>query len=209
MNISRNARFVAVLLATVNWVLPASRVHALEPPTDRLLSVPRTKAAYVNDIALGKGGQLRGYVFDREGQPSDAFHLRVTRNERPAVEVVTDKNGRFHVDGMRGGMFQVAAGKQTYMCRGWAAGTAPPKARDQLLVVPEGVVERGQRPIGDLFVSDPVMVGLIVAAAIAIPIAVYNSKDSSPPGSFISISNICLRLLRSNRGPSSHTSANS
>ncbi len=183
MNISRYARFVVVLLAISNWVLPVAQVHALDPPNGGQLTVPRTKPVYVNDIALGKAGQLRGYVFDSQGQPSKAYHLKVTSSGRSAVEVTTDKQGRFQVDGMRGGMFQVAAGKQTYLCRGWVEGTAPPKARDQLLVVPDSVVERGQRPIGDLFVGDPIMVGLIVAAAIAIPIAVFNSRDDSPPGS--------------------------
>ncbi len=183
MNISRNARFVAVLLATSNWVLPIAQVHGFGPPTDSQLTAPRTKAVYVNDIALGKSGQLTGYVFSHQGQPSADFHLKVTQNGRPAVEVVTNKQGQFQVDALRGGKFQVAAGKQIYLCRGWAAGTAPPKARDQLLVVPDGVIQRGQRPIGDLFVADPIMVGLIVAAAIAIPIAVYNSRDDSPPGS--------------------------
>lgn len=183
MKISRTARCLAMLLATLNWVLPVSQVHAFEPPNPQQLTTPRTKAVYVNDIAFGTGGQLRGYVFNRQGQPSDAFRLKVTQNGRPATEVVTDKQGRFQVDGMRGGMFQVAAGKQTYMCRGWVAGTAPPKARTDLLVVPDGVVERGQRPIGDLFFADPVMVGLVVAAAIAIPIAVSNSKDDASPGS--------------------------
>ena len=181
MNLSRIARYAALMLATLNWVLPVSQIQALESPARQRPSVSRSQAVYVNDIALGKGGQLSGYVLDRQGQPAEAFRLKVVQSGRPDVEVVTDKQGRFQVDGMRGGPFQVRAGENTYLCRGWVHGTAPPKARNQLLVVAGGAVERGQRPIGELV--DPVMLGLIVAAAIAIPIAVSNSKNSSPPGS--------------------------
>jgi hypothetical protein len=44
-------------------------------------------------------------------------------------------------------------------------------------------VERGQRPFSDLFFADPLLVGLVVAAAIAIPIAVSSSRNDRPAGS--------------------------
>ena len=183
MNISRNARFFAVLLATLNWVIPVSQVQALDPPSRDLLSGTPNTPVHINDIALAKGGQLRGVVLDRQAQPTNAFRVTVIQEGRQIAMVETDKGGRFQVDGLRGGLFQVAAGQNTYMCRGWAPGTAPPAARDQLLVVPDLVVERGQRPFSDLFFADPVMVGLIIAAAVAIPIAVSRSRKDSPPGS--------------------------
>ena len=170
-------------LATLNWVIPVSQVQALDPPSRDLLSGTPNTPVHINDIALAKGGQLRGVVLDRQAQPTNAFRVTVIQEGRQIAMVETDKGGRFQVDGLRGGLFQVAAGQNTYMCRGWAPGTAPPAARDQLLVVPDLVVERGQRPFSDLFFADPVMVGLIIAAAVAIPIAVSRSRKDSPPGS--------------------------
>jgi hypothetical protein len=43
------------------------------------------------------------------------------------------------------------------------------------MVAGEGV-ERGQRPFSDLL-SGPLLIGLLIAAAVAIPIAIHNSQD--------------------------------
>ncbi len=183
MNVSRNARILAVLLATLNWIFPVSQAQALNPPTDGHATTEQRPGVHINDIALGAGGQLSGMVLSRHGKPTDAFPVTVTQKGRAVGTLSPDKSGRFQISGIHGGLFQVSAGRNAYMCRGWVAGTAPPIVRDQLLIVPEGIVENGQRPFSDLFFADPVMVGLIVAAAIAIPIAVTKSRRDSPPGS--------------------------
>jgi hypothetical protein len=72
----------------------------------------------------------------------------------------------------------LAAGGSVHLCRCWAAGTAPPAAQGEVLLVPIGLVERGQRPIGEIL-ANPILIGLIIAAAIALPIAVHNSKDDA------------------------------
>jgi len=50
-------------------------------------------------------------------------------------------------------------------------------ALNQLLVVSDSSVERGQRPIGELFCSPPFLIGALIVAAIVIPIAVHNAQD--------------------------------
>ena len=56
--------------------------------------------------------------------------------------------------------------------------TAPPAASQSLLLVKDGETIRGQQPIANLFTS-PLVIGLVLAAAIAIPIAVNNSSKSN------------------------------
>jgi hypothetical protein len=46
-----------------------------------------------------------------------------------------------------------------------------------VLVVADSAVARGQRPIGEIL-CNPVLIGLLIAAAIAIPIAVHNRSGS-------------------------------
>ena len=62
-----------------------------------------------------------------------------------------------------------------------APGTAPPAANDRLLLVTESNVTRGQQPINRLV--DPLLLGVIIAGAVAIPIAVRNSNNDRPSGS--------------------------
>ena len=53
-----------------------------------------------------------------------------------------------------------------------------PQLQSRYLLSPNQQIQRGQRPIAD-FLSGPVLIGLVIAAAIAIPIAIHNSKDSA------------------------------
>ncbi|MHB8863510.1 MAG: carboxypeptidase-like regulatory domain-containing protein [Pirellulaceae bacterium] len=179
MNRARKTCWMALCLAMLNGTLPLSHLCGGEPSAP----ATRAKSARVVDVALGTGGELRGRVLDVQGRPAIASHIAVLQEGQPIATVASDRQGAFLLRGLHGGLFHVTSGNHLYICRGWAPGTAPPAASDQLLVVEGGVVERGQRPISDLFLSDPVMIGLIVAAAIAIPIAVSNSKSGRRSGS--------------------------
>ena len=112
MNVSRNARCLAVALATLNWVIPASQVQALNPPGQNSSTAREGKGVPINDIALAAGGQLRGVVLNPHGQPTDTFHVTVVQdglvpNGRRIDTMTPDKQGRFHFDGLHGGLFQV------------------------------------------------------------------------------------------------------
>jgi hypothetical protein len=80
-------------------------------------------------------------------------------------------------------MFKLVAAESACLCRGWAPGTAPPVAVEQLLVTSSDVVVRAQYPFSHLIFGDPILIGAAIAGAIAIPIAVANSKSESPSGS--------------------------
>jgi hypothetical protein len=51
-----------------------------------------------------------------------------------------------------------------------------------LLVDGSQGIARGQQPICDLL-TNPLVIGLVVAAAIAIPVAIHNADNDSPSGS--------------------------
>jgi len=51
-----------------------------------------------------------------------------------------------------------------------------------LTVVADQQVVRGQQPFSAIF-TNTLFIGLVIAAAIAIPIAVHNSQDDQPSGS--------------------------
>ena len=99
----------------------------------------------------------------------------------------TDGEGVFAVSKLRGGVHEIATADNLQVCRLWAAGTAPPGAAKSIDVVSPGEVVRGQYgpPPGNRFIkkakvwaTNPFIVGGVVAAAIAIPVAL--SDDDGP-----------------------------
>jgi hypothetical protein len=149
-------------------------------------------AMRVADVALGADGSLNGQVMTLQGQPLANQPVVITSTRQQAA-TTTDAKGQFRFAGLRGGAYAVHIGQQTHMCRAWKAGTAPPSATRGLMVV-QGhetalgqfcgtPVECGTPVTGGVFAGarealrNPLVIGGIVAAAIAIPVAVNNSDD--------------------------------
>ena len=147
----------------------------------------------VVDVALGANGTLRGQLLDRQGRQLPVLQILVT-NGHQTWNTYTDEQGHFRVEGLVGSTYQVQAAGQIQIVRAWAEGTAPPQALDALLLVYDNPVVLGQncgspvcgspvcgsgvcgvpRPL-----ANPFILGGLVVAAIAIPVAIHNS-DNGP-----------------------------
>lgn len=161
----------AILLATWSFILPLHLVVGAEQ---------QGPGTIIRDIALQAGGALEGQFVDAQGQPAVGDVVQVKHVQTgTATTVRTDAHGRFRLTNLRGGLYQVTAGTSTMVCRLWREGTSPPVA-SQLLLVKGDRIERGQRPFCDAL-TNPLVIGLVIAAAIAIPIAVHNSRGGGAP----------------------------
>ena len=118
---------------------------------------------------------------DARGQGLPGRPVVVRQAGRETRQVVSDDQGCFSVEPIHGGACHVVSADAASVCRCWAANTAPPSAAEQLTLVSQQRVERGQSPVHELYT--PILVSLVVAAAIAIPLAVHNAKKDSPSGS--------------------------
>lgn len=176
MRIVRIFRTAVVVLACHGILFPVNPLTA----TDLHEPGPPEAATVASDVELLPGGLLNGRLHDTNGKPL-ADHELVLTDQSTGRRIVctTDPEGRFTATELRGGVYQVAADENVSVCRLWAPDTAPPHARHRLLVVKGLQVERGQRPLADAIFSTPTLLVLMIVAAIAIPIAVHNSKDAS------------------------------
>jgi len=164
---------MAAALACVGMVVPPA-AFAAEP------------AAGATDIALRQGGLLVGQVVDRQGVPQANRTVSIQYGPHEIVRTVTDQNGTFAAQGLRGGQYQLVTHEGISVCRLWAANTAPPAARPAALVVTGNQVVRGQwGAAGPLHGSvewvkaHPYITAGVVAAAIAIPLALADDDDYS------------------------------
>jgi hypothetical protein len=176
-NSLRAARLVAVWMACLGWLLPAPTSFASNPPANS-----GAAKRPVVDVRLATGGTLAGKLVDASGQPLGDRVITLHQAGRELTRVKTDAQGDFVFRMTRGGAYQMTIDDRAVNCRVWAPTVAPPSARDRLLIVTGSPVVRGQQPIGAVF-SNPLFVGAVVAAAIAIPVAVHNSQNDEPPGS--------------------------
>ena len=148
-------------------------------------SMPSSSSARtaIRDVALDQKQTLRGEVRNVDGQVQPAMDLVLWRESGAVRRTRTDRSGRFAFHQLKGGTYTILTPTSSTTCRVWTAEVAPPQARPAILVLSGVRSHRGQRPLEEAFVFNPFIMGTIIAAAIAIPIAIHNSGDDLPSGS--------------------------
>jgi len=176
MRILRVVEALSIALSCVGLILPASLPAALaaSPATG---NQPITgQAEPIDDVELNADRYLQGLVLDVDGMPVARAPVVVRRLSRQVARGETDPSGHFSVGPLRGGTYQVKVGPRGRLVRVWAADTAPPVASEIALFVLESDVVRAQTPCC-YSSGDAILLGF-VAAMIAVPIAVHNSKSA-------------------------------
>ena len=179
MKCLKKLRASAVALATLGIVFPLQSAFGDSPA----LSKTAFRLREAIDLVMSADGALRGVVVDSNGRGVRGTVVQLLREGEKRGEAITDVNGHFQFTNLSGGVYHILTPSTISLCRIWTNKAAPPSANRELLIATGDLVARGQRPICDLFFVDPLLVGIIVAAAIAIPIAIHNSDDDAPSAS--------------------------
>ena len=153
-----------ILLATMGICLPELALAA-SPPTPPA----------VIDVAMADGGVLHGQVVDLQGGNTTGVPVSVRSQNQEIIRTTTAKDGQFAVQGLRGGVYQVAAGEGQGVYRLWTAKAAPPSAQKNAIVFTQGCCGGAK-----MLLANPIVIAGIVATAVAVPVALANSSPSSP-----------------------------
>ena len=167
------------ILAMVRVSLVVGATLGLLIPNTALARGP-VVSKQVRDVALQPGGMLQGTLLTSSGRPDVDQTVLVVAGNEVVARAVTDRDGRFTVHGMRAGVYSVRADESQGVYRLWAAGTAPPSARGELLMVTDdGRVVRGGGRFGSSKGNMLLMGGLILAAGVIGGVIGYNIQDDA------------------------------
>lgn len=164
-----------------------SPANAAIPSTER--QAPAAPPLKCENVALSSTGLLVGQVIDAQGKPLANAPVWLANADGEPVSARTDAAGRFAYKQLRGGVYYLAAGESIRMCRVWTNRAAPPKSLQQVMLVTDEKVVRGQMdppPLLNGFVKKSKKffahpVGMVtLGAAIAAPIAIIATDDDDP-----------------------------
>ena len=154
------------------------------PSTVWAADAPAQSASKDVDVALRGEGLLLGQVVDVEGRPVMRTVVSLRSQQREVARTATNDEGYFAVRGLSGGVYQVVAADGIGTFRLWNSQSAPPSCQQGALVVAGSDVFRGQVPgagaIG-FYLGDPLVIGGIVATAVAVPVGVHQSRRPASP----------------------------
>jgi hypothetical protein len=97
-----------------------------------------------SDVALNAGGLLKGTVLNAEAQPVAGVAVNVLHEDRIVATAISDGQGEFGVKGLRNGAHIVRVGSREQSVRLWSTNTAPPEAVENIAIVVDEEVVRGQ-----------------------------------------------------------------
>lgn len=139
----RKIRGIAVTLACLGLMFPQGKILAATP---KAAEKPVAKAPVKGpiDVALAKGGTFQGRMVNDKGDNVEGAAVVIRQAGRVVAETTTDEEGRFSVKSLRGGTYEVKAGKVDGVCRLWSHDTAPPSAAGEITIVSHTKVVRGQ-----------------------------------------------------------------
>ena len=160
----------------IAWICIASLVVP-HMGTCRADTIP---AAVCRDAELAAGGIFRGQIRDVNGVGLSGQMVVLQHDHQTQATAVTNAEGSFAFAGLTGGTYHIHFAERHHVVRLWMPGTAPPGAAQQALFVQDEPLVRGQHPISSLVGCEPIMIGVLIAAAIAIPVALHNSGDDVP-----------------------------
>lgn len=161
-------RGVALALAVTGMIAPQAAL-AMEPVAGPI----------VTDVALQEGGMLLGQVVDKQGAPQADSEVTVAYEGMKVAAVKTDAEGRFSVNGLRGGVHAVQTAEGASVYRFWAPETAPPAASGKVLFVNDGLTQRAN--LYDTLYPGPFVQGMVVGGLITG--GVYALVDHNSSGS--------------------------
>ncbi len=182
MRLRKYLTAVLVGMASLGVVLPRTTFAATTGSASASVDA-------VRDVALRDGGRLTGQVLDTDGAPLANTTVAVAAQGHVIASSLTDAGGYFAIPELRAGVYEVATSQSVTVCRLWAPGTAPPAAQADALVIHTDTVMRGgdgaceaspycaSRPGVIRVLSNPWVLGGIVAAAIAIPLALKDDAS--------------------------------
>jgi Carboxypeptidase regulatory-like domain len=177
----------SVALAMVGIVFPQTRILAEQKlsPAPAVKIVPENS---VLDVSLGKSNAFNGRTVDHTGAPVKGAKVVLKQGKTEVGQSVTDSEGRFAVENLKSGVYQVSCGATEGTYRLWSQQSAPPAAKTQGLLVLGENGARGQYGCccddGSgmwLCAAGAILAGIAIAALVIAINANNKSDNDNPP----------------------------
>ena len=145
---------------------------------------PQSPFLPVTDVVLRAGGVVLGQIVQPTGAPAANLPVSLVRDGKRLAPASTNATGYFAFSGLKMGTYQIVTPTDVGTYRVWTAETAPPGAQPGILIVNGQGTVRGQYDARTYagMIGKPLLLGGLVAAAIAVPVAVANANRTPASG---------------------------
>lgn len=163
-----------LLLATTPlWGMPGKLTADGGAAAERPITEPEVIEAL--PVRLTADRRLRGQAKTATGAPASGVPVVLGINGKPVGRVIADQEGRFEFGPIDPGHYQIATNDAVAVIEAHTASDAPERALQRVEVSRPAMIARGQSPAQ--WLTNPLFIGLVIVAAIAIPVAIAAADD--------------------------------
>lgn len=174
MSISFRKNICVLLIATTPlWGLPGKLLADGGATAEQSAVQPEKVEAL--PVRLSADRRLRGQAKTASGEPAAGVPVVLGVKGKPIGRVIADEQGRFEFGPVDAGSYQIATKDAVAVIEAHTASDAPEQALQKVEVSQPAMIARGQSPVR--WLTHPLFIGLVIAAAIAIPVAIAVSDD--------------------------------
>lgn len=170
---------VLLIATTPLWGMPGKLLADGGAAAER--SAHQAEKVDVLPVRLSGDHRLRGQAKTASGEPAAGVPVVLGVNGKPVGRVMADEQGRFEFGPIRPGHYQIATKDAVAVIEAHTASAAPEQALQTVEVSQGAMIARGQSPAQ--WLTHPLFIGLIIAAAIAIPLAIAFDDDDDDDAS--------------------------
>lgn len=180
MSISFRKRICLLLIATTPlWGIPGKAMADGGATAER--SVAPAEELDAVPVRLTADQRLRGQAKTASGAPASGVPVVLGVKGKPVARVMADQEGRFEFGSVEPGSYQIATKEAVAVIEAHSASDAPEKAVQRVEISRPAMIARGQNPAR--WLTHPLFIGLVIAAAIAIPVALAVGDDDDDDAS--------------------------
>lgn len=172
------------LLSLAVTGLLATTSAAVAGDADQPQPFQPNRTPVLKNVELTPAFSLPGQFVNSEAAPVAGVEVTVLTSSGKTL-VVTDQQGRFEVPGLKGGQCLLKIEDQTYACRLWVNGTAPPGSMKSIAIVQDDKpLIRGQSRfsraarLGRVNGGQKVALGLLIAGGTTVAIVASETDGS-------------------------------
>ena len=177
MSLKKQTIHWTLIFCVLCWHVPLKHVVAQEAAADQAVQYTEKDTAPI-DVSL-KNGVLNGSAFEAGGKPAIGKTVVLGKGGKVLSKTTVDAQGRFAFKGIKPGPYQLATQEAAAFvnCVALKPNQETKGVATQITLSRQAMIERGQQPASVLL--HPLLIALVIAAAIAIPIAISNDKDDA------------------------------